>query len=206
MRYTGPKIKVARREKMDLGMKTVGSKAHATLLRKLNIGPGQHGIKRRGKVSERGRQLREKQKLKMLFGLSETQLANYFAKASRQKGNTGEILVRMIESRLDNVVYRLGFAPTRAASRQLVSHGHMKVNGKGTTIASYSTQVNDIITFASEKSAKIPAIEAMFEKKDLILPAWLEAKGTVGKVSLEPIPEEIANQINLRLVIEFYSK
>lgn len=206
MRYTGPKNKVARRENMDLGMKTLGSKAHATLLRKLNIGPGQHGASRRRKISERGRQLREKQKLKFLFGISEKQLANYFSKASHQKGNTGEILVKILESRLDNVVFRLGFAPTRAAARQLVNHGHIKVNDRMLNVPSYLTNTEDTITFASEASTKIPAVEAMFDKKDLLMPAWLDVKGKAGKIIAEPVSEDIANQINLRLVVEYYSK
>ncbi len=206
MRYTGPKIRIARRENMDLGMKTLGSKAHATLLRKINIAPGQHGVKRRGKVSERGRQLREKQKLKMLFGVSERQLSNYFAKASHIKGNTGELLVKLLEGRLDNVVYRMGFAPTRASARQLVNHGHIKVNDKKITIPSYQPKTEAVISFNNEKSTKIPAIGAMLEKKDLIIPAWLDTKGPVGKIIAEPISEDIAGQINLRLVVEFYSK
>ena len=206
MRYTGPKNKVARRENMDLGMKTLGSKSHATLLRKLNILPGQHGASRRRKTSERGRQLREKQKLKFLFGISEKQLANYFGKAIRQKGNTGEILVILLESRLDNVVFRLGFAPTRAAARQLVNHGHFKVNGKKLNIPSYTTSKDDAISFSSDKSTKIPAIMSMLDKKDLILPVWLDVKSKEGKILAEPVSDDIANQINLRLVIEYYSK
>lgn len=206
MRYTGSKNKVARREGMDMGMKTPGSKAQASLLRKLTILPGQHGTARRRKTSERGRQLREKQKIKFMFGVSEKQLANYFSKAIRQTGNTGELLVKILEARLDNVVYRLGFAPTRAAARQLVNHGHIQVNGKRLSVASYQTSVEDTITFHSEKSTKIPAIASMLEKKDLILPAWLDVKGPVGKIIAEPISEDVSNQINMRLVIEFYSK
>ncbi len=121
MRYTGPRNKIARREGVDLGLKTPGSKSHARLLKKLNILPGQHGIKGRKKLSERGRQLREKQKLRFMFGITEKQLKKYFLQASEKKGNTAIFLSRFLELRLDNIVYRLGFAPTRPCARQLVS-------------------------------------------------------------------------------------
>lgn len=206
MRYTGSKNKVARREGADLGMKTLGSKSHAQLLRKMNITPGQHGGKRRRKTSERGRQLREKQKLRYMFGISETQLSNYFGKAIRTKGNTADILVQSLERRLDNVVYRLGFAPTRAAARQLVNHGHVKVNNKPVSIPSFQVDDNDIVTFVKEKSAKIPAIESSIERPDYIMPSWLDRKGIVGKVVQSPEVEDIGRQVNMRLVIEFYSK
>lgn len=206
MRYTGPKNKIARRENMDLGFKTSGSKAQASLLRKINILPGQHGAKGRRKVSERGRQLREKQKLKFLFGLSERQLSNYFAKAITQKGNTGENLVRLLERRLDNVVYRLGFAPTRAAARQMVNHKHIKVNDKVTSIASYQVTMNDGISFAKESTSKIPVIEQTLAREDIFVPEWLQSDKGNGKVMTDPTTEEIEKQINLRLVIEYYSK
>lgn len=206
MRYTGPKNKISRREKVDLGFKTVGSKAHANLLKKITIGPGQHGGRSRRKVSERGRQLREKQKLRFMFGVSERQLSNYFSKAVRTKGNTADYLVQLLEKRLDNIIYRLNFAPTRAAARQLVNHNHFKVNGGVVNIPSYQVKPNDIITFANEKSVKIPVVETALSQKDYVLPNWLERKSANGRIVSEPLTDDIAKQINLRLVIEFYSK
>lgn len=206
MRYTGPKNKIGRREATDLGLKTEGSKAQARLLKKLNVLPGQHGTRGRRKVSERGRQLRDKQKLRFLFGVTERQMKNYFKKAIGMKGNTALLLSNFLEKRLDNLVYRLGFAPTRAASRQIVNHGHIKVNDKLVTIPSVQMKVNDIITFLKEKSTKIPYIETSLANKNVIIVKWIERKGTVGKLIAEPTSEEIEKQINIRNVIEFYSK
>lgn len=207
MRYTGPKNKIARRENTDLSLKTPGTKAHATLLRKLNVFPGQHSVKRRRKTSERGKQLREKQKLRFLFGVTERQLKAYFSKAKSMKGNTGVILSQFLEQRLDNVVYRLGFAPTRASARQLVNHGHVKVNDRVVTIASYRVLPGESISFRKqEKTAKIPYIETSLSNTTLILPSWLERKNTSGVVKLEPSSDDIEKQINMRSVIEFYSR
>lgn len=206
MRYTGPRNKIGRREATDLGLKTSGSKAQARLLKRLNVLPGQHGTRGRRKVSERGRQLRDKQKLRFLFGVSERQLKNYFKKAVSMKGNTALFLSNFLEKRLDNLVYRLGFAPTRASSRQIVNHGHIKVNDKMVGVASFQVRINDIITFSSDKSTKIPYIEASLNTKNIIIPKWIERKGTAGKLVEEPNSEEIEKQINIRNVIEFYSK
>lgn len=206
MRYIGPKNRIARRENMDFGFKTPGTNSHTSLMRKLNIPPGQHGGRGRRKVSERGRQLREKQKLKAIFGLSEKQLNNYFLKAARQEGNTAENLVRQLERRLDNVVYRLGFAPTRASARQLVSHKHIKVNGRVINIPSYQLSASDTIEFAKESSAKIPAIETALERPDFIVPAWLSVDKGKGQLVTEPAVDDLEKQINLRLVVEYYSK
>ncbi|MBI3619697.1 30S ribosomal protein S4 [Candidatus Roizmanbacteria bacterium] len=206
MRYTGPRNRIARREGMDLGLKTPGSKSHARLLKKLNVFPGQHGLKGRRKISEHAYQLREKQKLRFLFGVTEKQLKKYYVIGTAKKGNTAFYLCQFLEKRLDNLVFRAGFAPTRASARQLVTHGHINVNDKTVTVPSYVVKVDDIITFAKEKSTKIPYIEQMLTNKDTILPKWLERKATVGKLIAEPTQEEIAKQINLRLVIEFYSR
>lgn len=206
MRYTGPKNRIARREGIDLGLKTPGSKSHAQLLRKLNIPPGQHGTKKRRKVSERAHQLREKQKLRFLFGLTEKQLKNYFGKASFKKGNTALYVGQFLEKRLDNIVYRLGFAPTRASARQLVRHGHIAVNDKKLSIPSYQVKTGEMIGFLSEKSQKIPYIEKSLTNKDIIIPSWLEKKATMGKLVSDPTNNEIEKQVNLRLVIEYYSR
>jgi len=206
MRYTGPKNKVARREQTDLGMKTTGTKAHASLLKKLNVRPGQHGAKGRRKISERAKQLREKQKLRFLFGLTETQLKNYFKKAVQKRGNTAEFLGNLLECRLDNVVYRLGFAPTRASARQLVGHRHIKVNKKTLNIASYHVLKSDKVSLGGEKTKQIPYIESHLSNKSIIIPKWLTRKGEEGQVTIDPTDEEIASQVNMRLVIEYYSR
>jgi small subunit ribosomal protein S4 len=205
MRYTKSKNKVARREATDLGLKTPGSKAQASLLRKLNILPGQHGTRKRRKVSERGKQLREKQKLRFMFGITETKQKFYFNKAKLRKGNTGVVLGYLLESRLDNVVYRLGFAPTRASARQLVSHGHFKINGAVVDIASYHMKPGEVISFNEEKSKKIPYIEASLAANN-ILPSWLERKGETGSLKVAPTSEEIEKQVLMQSVIEYYSR
>ncbi len=208
MRYTGPRNKVASREGEDLGLKTVGSKAHASLLKKLNIKPGQHGAgtRRRRKMSERSKQLREKQKLRFLFGVTETQLKNYYNVAKATKGNTSLLLGQLLEQRLDNVVYKLGFAPTRASARQLVNHGHITVDGKVVTIASFHLLKGAKIGFFKEKSTKIPYIEAQMKNETMIIPAWLEKKDSQGNIVHMPDSQEIEKQVNMRSVIEFYSR
>ena len=208
MRITTARNKLARREGTDLGLKTPGSKAHASLLRKLNILPGQHGTgtRRRRKQSERGKQLREKQKLRYMFGLSEKQLKNYFKKAVAMKGNSALNISQLLERRLDNVVYRLGVAPTRPSARQLVNHRHVKVNGEIVNVASYQVSDGDEVTFASEKSTKIPWVESALANKDLLIPGWLKKEDTKGKFVAEPTSEEIEKQVDLRSVIEFYSR
>jgi len=206
MRYTGPKNKIARRQATDLGMKTTGSKSHATLLKKINIKPGQHGARYRRKVSEHARQLSEKQKLRYIFGITETKLKKYFMISSQKEGNTAVHLSELLERRLDNVVYRLGLTPTRAAARQLVSHGHTQVNGKNMDIPSYLLKNNDTVTFKSPKTKEIPYIQAFRETNDVIMPEWLELKKDSGSLVKTPNNSLIEQQVNLRLVIEFYSR
>ncbi len=206
MRYTGPKNRISRREGMDLGLKTVGTKSHASLLKKLNILPGQHGTRGRRKVSERGRQLRETQKLKFIFGLSTKQLKNYFKAAIKKTGNTTLILSDFLERRLDNVFYRLGFSLTRAAARQLIVHKHIKINNKILGIPSYQVKINDIISFAGEETEKMPDVVKAISIKDIILPKWLERKAVVGKMIGQPTQELIEKQINLRLIVEYFSR
>lgn len=206
MRYTGPKNRLSRREGIDLGLKTPGSKSHARLLKKLNVRPGQHGTRMRRKVSDHARQLREKQKLRFMFQITESQLKKYFRQAVVKKGNTAFYLAQFLEKRLDNLVFRSGFAPTRPSSRQLVSHGHIKVNDKVVSISSYQAKNGDIITFSDEKTPKIAYIEKALANADMLFPKWLERKAIVSKLVGEPTQEEIEKQINLRLVIEFYSR
>jgi len=206
MRYTGPKNRIARREGMDLNMKTAGSKSHAMLLKKLNILPGQHGTRTRRKVSEHGVQLREKQKLRYTYSITEKQLKNYFVAASKKKGNTASYLTEMLERRLDNIVYRLGFAPTRAAARQLVAHKHIKVNEKMVGVASYQVRKDEVISFIKDATAKIPYVEKSLSNKDYTPPQWLVREGLSGKVVNTPEIPEAEKIINLRPIIEFYSR
>jgi small subunit ribosomal protein S4 len=206
MRYTGPKNRISRREGMDLELKTAGSKSQASLLKKINVLPGQHGLRGRRKVSEYGKQLREKQKLRFMFGLTEKKLKSYFMKAAKKTGNTGLNLSQSLEKRLDTVVHRLGFAPTRAAARQLITHKHMKVNEQIVNVPSYQVRTNDVITFAKETSQKIPFIEQSLARNDILYPLWLKRDGMQGTLIEEPTAERLEKQINLRLVIEFYSK
>ncbi len=206
MKYTGPRNRLARREGMDLGLKTPGSKSHARLLKKLTVFPGQHGLRGRRKISEYAHQLREKQKLRYIFGITEGRLKRYFKAATTKKGNTAFYLAQFLEKRLDNIVFRLGFAPTRSAARQLVNHKHVKVGDKVVNIPSYQLPVEQLVTFANEKTKTIPYIEKLLTNKDIIFPPWMERKATVGKLVSEPTQAEIEKQINLRLVIEFYSR
>jgi len=206
MRYTGSRNRIARQLGVDLGLKRPGTKSHSRLLKRLNVPPGQHGVSGRKKVSERALQLREKQKLRFIFGITERQLKNYFKKASQKKGNTGLYLCQYLERRLDNVLYRLGFAPTRASAKQLISHKHIKVNDKILNIPSYLVKKGDIITFAEEKILQVPEIKETLENKDLIIPSWLKREKNQGIVIAEASSELIEKQIHLRLVIEYYSR
>lgn len=206
MRYTGPRNRIARREGLDLGLKTAGSKSHASLLKKLNVLPGQHGTRGRRKVSEHGKQLREKQKLRFMYGVTETQMKNYFNKSIKKTGNTALYLTQFLEKRLDTVVNKLGFVTTRAAARQLIVHKHIKVNDKIVNTPSYQVRMGDVITVANDKILKMPNVEASISKTDTIIPEWLEKKGAVGKFLNEPNAEFLEKQLNLRLVVEFYSR
>lgn len=206
MRYTGPRNRLARREGMDLGLKTVGSKAQASLIRKIGIIPGQHGKSRVQKQSDYGVQLREKQKLKRMYGITESQMQIYFGRASKKVGNTAEHLINFLERRLDNVIYKLGFAPTRASARQLVAHGHVKVSGKKVTIPSYIVDISDEISFRKDKTIQIPYIASMIAKKDFVILSWLKREGASGKVVNMPELAHFSEDINLQSVVEFYSR
>lgn len=206
MRHIGPKNRLARRQGIDLELKTFGSKSQNRLTRMVSIPPGQHGANTRRKLSESGRQLREKQKLRFMFGLTEKKLESYFLVAKRFKGNTGKKLCEIIETRLDNTLYRAGFAPTRAAARQLVNHGHVLVNGKKNSIPSYLVKQNDVVTFARAETTKIPYIETSIDRKEYIVPAWITREGSKATIVATPTSETLEKQVNLRLIIEYYSK
>jgi small subunit ribosomal protein S4 len=206
-RYTGPVCKLCRREKQKLFLK--GSKCYSDKcpLEIKNYPPGQHGTGRRAKFSEYGIQLREKQKIKRIYGVLETPFRNYFAKANRQKGPTGENLIKLLERRLDNVVYRLGFAPSRKAARQLVLHRHFLVNGKLVNIPSYLLRPGDVVS-VRENSKKMDIIHDTLRRvKDNPYP-WLivnkaELSGTFNEI---PEREDIPVNVNEQLVVELYSK
>ena len=199
-RYTGPKTKIARK----FGEPIYGPDKN---YEKRNYPPGQHGAaKRRKKVSEYGLQLQEKQKAKYTYGILERQFRNIFLKASKKKGITGEILLQLIESRLDNLVYRFGIAPTRAAARQLVNHRHITVNGKVVDIPSYMAKVGDIIA-VRERSKSLEVITNSVEGHTNRFP-WLEwdSASLSGNFMSYPNREDIPETINEQLIVELYSK
>lgn len=204
-RYTGPKNRLARKENLDLGLKTIGSKSHANLLKRLNVPPGMHGAKGRRKLSDFGTQLREKQKVKRLYGVLERQFRKAFDRAKKWKGNTGEKLLEFMERRLDNAIYRVGFAPTRAMSRQLVSHGHVIIDGEKVTIPSYLVTPHEVLTLR-QKAMEIPAVKKMLDDKAFHTPEWMERKGPVGKVLRLPVRTDVTEDINEQLIVEHYSR
>lgn len=204
-RYHGPKNRLARREHQDLGLKTPGSHAHAQLLKRLNQSPGQHGQKGRRKISSFGIQLREKQKVKRIYGILEKQFRKYFAAALKFKGNTGEALLQQLEKRLDNILYRLQLSPTRAAARQLVTHGHVLINGQKMSFPAYQTQVSDVVGL-TEKGMTIPSTKKLLDDKNLTVPKWLERKGPLGKLIKIPLRNDISEDVNEQLIVEYYSR
>ncbi len=197
-RYTGPKDRLSRREGFDL----YGAGAKLT---RLSVPPGMHGPKGMSNPSQYGRQLREKQKVKRLYGILERQFKKYVVQALKSKGNTGERLLSILERRLDNAIFRLGFAPTRPAARQLVSHGHVLVSGKKVNIPSFEVRPGDTIAI-SGKALAIPAIKTALEEKNVKIPFWLEKKAAVGKVKSEPKIEDILEPISVSDIVEFYSR
>lgn len=199
-RYTGPTTKIARK----FGDPIFGPDRS---FEKKNYPPGQHGVsRRRGKKSEYAIQLAEKQKAKYTYGILERQFANMFDKASRAKGITGEVLLQMCESRLDNVVYRLGIAPTRRGARQLVGHRHIIVNGELVNIPSYHVKTGDVVA-VREKSKSMPVVtEALGSRRDQY--EWLEWNDSTktGKILSAPMRAQIPENIKEQLIVELYSK
>jgi small subunit ribosomal protein S4 len=197
-KYVGPKDRLSRREAFDIF--SAGAK-----LTRLNVPPGVHGPKGFGGSSQYGKQLREKQKVKRIYGILEKQFRRYVEEAFKSKGNTGEAILISLERRLDNVIYRLGFAPSRPASRQLVSHRHVLVNGKKVNIPSFNLKNGDMVSIDS-KASNIPEIKKAIEQKDIKIPSWLEKKALVGKVSASPKREDITEPISEQDIVEFYSR
>ncbi len=198
-RYTGPAYKKSRR----LGFSTL---ENGKELAKRPYAPGQHGQDRRKKLSEYGIQMQEKQKVRILYGLNEKQFKKTFEKASKMKGIAGENLLVLLESRLDNMVYRLGMARTRRSARQIVNHGHILVNGKKVDIPSYITKVGDVIS-VKENSLNHPAIIDALEQNKTI-PAFLEMdkQKLTGKYLRTPERSELNPEINEQLIVEFYNR
>lgn len=204
-RYRGPRNRISRREGTDLGLQTPGTSSHSQLLKRLKIPPGQHGQKGRRKISDYGAQLREKQKVKRMYGMMEKQFRKFFSEASRVPLNTGEALISLLERRLDNVLYRLSLAPTRASARQFISHGHVMVDGKRVNIPSFLVKKDTVIS-PTTKMLEVPSVKKLMEEKEPHISAWLDRKGPVGKILRLPKRDDVTEDINEQLIIEFYSR
>jgi len=205
-RYLGPKAKLSRREGTDLFLKSarraISDKA------KFDSKPGQHGRTSGSRTSDFGLQLREKQKVKRMYGVLERQFRRYFAEAERRKGNTGANLLTLLESRLDNVVYRMGFGSTRAEARQLVSHKAITVNGQVVDIASYSVKAGDAIAVREAKKKQLRIIDALKLAESIGLPAWVEVNTSKleGVFKKAPDRDEFGAEIKEALIVELYSR
>ena len=205
-RYTGPSCRLCRRENQKLFLK--GERCYSTkcAMEKRSYAPGQHGNDRRVKLSNYGLQLREKQKAKRFYGLQETQFRNLFEKAAAKKGITGENLLVMLETRLDNVVFRMGLASSRKEARQLVTHGHFTVNGKKADIPSMQLKTGDVVA-VKEKSTSSPKFKEIKEMT-ISTPAWvtIDTQKLEGKVLAMPTREQIDTPVAEHLIVELYSK
>ena len=206
-RYLGPKLKLSRREGIDLNLKSA-RRSFESKVKDAGSKPGQHGKISGARTSDYGAQMRETQKAKRLYGVLERQFRRYFAEAERITGNTGENLLALLESRLDNVVYRMGFGSTRAEARQVVSHGAILVNGKKVNIPSYRLRVGDVVSVA-ENSRKSERMKNFIESmQKLSAPKWLElnANDAAAKVVALPVRDDIEQSFNEQLIVELYSK
>lgn len=205
-RYTGPKCRLSRREGADLLLKSRARPLDSKC--KLDTPPGQHGARRQRRMSDYALQLREKQKLRRIYGVLERQFRNYYKRAAQKKGATGENLLQLLECRLDNVVYRMGFGATRAESRQLVSHKTILVNGRSVNIASYQVKANDTIA-VREKSKKQARIQdALTIAEQIGFPVWVDVDSAKMEGIFKAIPDrqDLPPDINEQLVVELYSK
>lgn len=203
-RYTGPRCKLSRRAGTDLGLTGIRS---ADSKSKLDTPPGQHG-NRRGRLSDYAIMLREKQKLRRIYGIMERQFRGLFKKAAKLKGSTGENLMRLLESRLDNVVYRMGFAITRAEARQLVNHSSVMVNGKVVNIPSYVVKPEDVVEIRERSKKQLRIRAAMDSASQIGLPDWVnvDPKKLEGVFKYHPERSEIQLDVNEFLVVEYYSR
>ena len=206
-RYIGPTCKLARREGVDLGLKSPARGLESKC--KLNQVPGQHGASRRQRLSDYAMQLREKQKVRRTYGILEKQFRNYYKKAASQKGATGENLLVLLESRLDNVVYRMGFAVTRAQARQMVSHKSIRVNGNQVNIPSYQVKPGDIVSIAEKAKNQLRVKESITLSQEMELVAvWMEVNNEKMEGTYRTIPDrnDLPADINENLIVELYSK
>ena len=204
-RYIGPKCKLARREGTDLFLKSARRSLDSKC--KLDSVPGQHG-NRRTRLSDYGLQLREKQKIRRIYGVLERQFRRYFEEASRRKGSTGELLLQLLESRLDNVVYRMGFGSTRAEARQLVAHKAITVNGQVVNIPSFSVRAGDVVAIRDKAIKQTRIQEALNLATQIGLPSWVSVDANKMEGTYKNVPDrvELYSDINEQLVVEFYSK
>jgi len=205
-RYTGPKCKLARREGTDLFLKSARRSLDSKC--KLDTKPGQHGVKSGMRQSDFGNQLREKQKLRRMYGLLERQFRRYFVEANRRKGSTGTNLLQLLESRLDNVVYRMGFGSTRAEARQLVTHCAMMVNGRKLNVPSAILKAGDVVTVTEKSKAQLRIKDSLQLAEKVGFPSWVEvdASKMTGTFKGAPDRSEFGQDINESLVVELYSK
>lgn len=206
-KYIGPKCKLMRREAADLGLKS--SRRALDTKCKIDNPPGAHGVgSRKPRMSDYGLQLREKQKLRRIYGVLEKQFKNYYIEASRLRGSTGENLLLLLETRLDNVVYRFGFGSTRAEARQLVNHKSILVNGGIVNIPSYRVKPSDIISVREKSRQQARIVESITLSEQIGVPDWLEANHSKfeGTFKALPIRSELPSDINEQLVVELYSK
>jgi small subunit ribosomal protein S4 len=205
-RYIGPKCKLARREGTDLFLKSARRSLDSKC--KLDTKPGQHGVKSGMRQSDFGNQLREKQKLRRMYGLLERQFRRYFVEANRRKGSTGTNLLQLLESRLDNVVYRMGFGSTRAEARQLVSHGAILVNGTRQNVPSATLRAGDVVSIAEKSKAQLRIQDSLQLAEKVGFPSWVEVdpKKMTGTYKGAPERSEFGQDINESLVVELYSK
>ena len=206
-RYLGPKLKLSRREGIDLNLKSA-RRSFESKVKDAGSKPGQHGKISGARTSDYGAQMRETQKAKRLYGVLERQFRRYFAEAERITGNTGENLLALLESRLDNVVYRMGFGSTRAEARQVVSHGAILVNGKKVNIPSYHVKPGDVISVREGAKKQTRIIEALELAGQNGFPSWVsvDAAKMEGTFKATPARDEIAHDINEALVVELYSR
>jgi small subunit ribosomal protein S4 len=207
-RYIGPVCRLCRREGIKLFLKGERCYTEKCAIEKRNFVPGQHGKARKAKLAGYGLQLREKQRVKRTYGVLENQFRRYFEAAARQRGITGELLLQMLECRLDNVVYRLGYSTSRAQARQLVRHGHFSVNGRKVDIPSYRVKEGDIVAVRDRSKQSTAVAHAMDEVKGRGIPEWLElrAEQMAGRVVSLPTRAQINLPVQEQLIVELYSK
>jgi small subunit ribosomal protein S4 len=207
-RYIGAVCRLCRREGMKLFLKGERCYTEKCAIEKRNLPPGQHGKARRPKLLGYGLQLREKQKVKRIYGVLENQFRLYFERADRQRGITGEMLLQLLERRLDNIIYRLGLATSRPQARQLVRHGHFLVNGRKVNVPSYSVRAGDLVTVRATSAKNVTLQHAMEEVKGRGIPQWLEfdADKMTGRVASLPTREQINLPVQEQLIVELYSK